>query len=61
MIDDNWWWLVHGKNRLSEADKKDYDFEKQLRNDPRWLKTQNAQQSIMDMGLQVARDMGVAY
>jgi len=30
MIDDNWWWLVHGKNRLNEADKKDYNFEKQL-------------------------------
>jgi hypothetical protein len=38
-----------------------YDFEKQLRNDPRWLKTTNAKQSVSNLGLQFAQDMGVAY
>ena len=38
-----------------------YDFEKQIRNDPRWLKTTNAKQSISGLGLQFAQDMGVAY
>jgi hypothetical protein len=56
------------KNALSAKDVKGqptttpiYDFEKQLRNDPRWLKTTNAKQSISALGLQFAQDMGVAY
>lgn len=58
--------LVRGALSAKDASGKPvatslFDFEKQLRNDPRWLKTQNAQQTIMDQGLQVARDMGVAY
>jgi hypothetical protein len=38
-----------------------YDFEKQVRNDPRWLSTTNAKQSISSLGLQFAQDMGLAY
>lgn len=38
-----------------------YDFEKQVRNDPRWLNTTNAKQSISSLGLQFAQDMGLAY
>lgn len=56
------------KGALSAKDAKGqptttpiYDFEKQLRNDPRWLKTTNAKQSISALGLQFAQDMGVAY
>ena len=40
-----------GKNML--------DFQNQLRNDPRWGKTKNAQQQTMKAGLNVLKDMGL--
>lgn len=36
-----------------------WQFEQRLKNDPRWLKTQNAQDSIMQVGRQVLQDMGL--
>jgi hypothetical protein len=36
-----------------------WKFENQLRNDPRWVKTQNAQDSIMQTGHEVLRMFGV--
>jgi hypothetical protein len=38
-----------------------YEFEQQLRNDPRWGYTQNARQSLDNVGLQVLRNFGLAY
>jgi hypothetical protein len=38
-----------------------YEFERSLRKDPRWLNTDNAKSTISSLGLQTARDMGVAY
>lgn len=38
-----------------------WQFENQLRNDPRWKKTQNAQNSLMQVAHQVLSDFGVAY
>lgn len=35
------------------------DFQKQVKNDPRWLQTQNAQDSIMGMGTQLLRNFGL--
>jgi hypothetical protein len=35
------------------------DFQQQLRSDPRWAKTQNAQDSVMNIGATVLRDMGL--
>lgn len=35
-----------------------WQFEQELRQDPRWLKTQNAQDSSMSVGRQVLRDFG---
>jgi hypothetical protein len=35
-----------------------HEFEKQLKNDPRWGKTNNARDSVMNVGLQVLRDFG---
>lgn len=35
------------------------DFERELKNDPRWNKTKNAQDSIMSAGRQVLQDMGL--
>lgn len=37
-----------------------YDFQQQLRNDPRWKKTQGAQDTAMAASLKVLRDMGLA-
>lgn len=37
-----------------------YDFQQQLRNDPRWKKTQGAQDTTMAASLKVLRDMGLA-
>lgn len=37
-----------------------YDFQNQLRNDSRWSKTDKAQDSVMDVGLKVLQDMGLA-
>lgn len=37
-----------------------YDFQQQLRNDPRWKKTQGAQDTAMSASLKVLRDMGLA-
>lgn len=36
-----------------------YSFEKTLKKDPRWLKTKNAHQSMMDLGLRIGQDMGL--
>lgn len=36
-----------------------YQFEKNLRRDPRWLKTKNAQQSVTSAGQSVLRDWGL--
>lgn len=36
-----------------------WQFEEQLRNDPRWIKTQNAQDQAMQVGRQVLQDMGM--
>jgi hypothetical protein len=35
------------------------DFQKQVKNDPRWLQTQNAQDSVMGMGTQLLRNFGL--
>ena len=40
-----------GKNLL--------DFESQLRNDPRWAKTKNAQDATMNAGFNVLQSMGL--
>lgn len=37
-----------------------YDFQQQLRNDPRWKKTQGAQDTAMSASLKVLRDMGLS-
>lgn len=36
-----------------------HDFQAQLRNDPRWAKTSKAQDSAMNVGLKVLKDMGL--
>lgn len=36
-----------------------YDFERSLRQDPRWLNTKNARQSMENTGLGILRDMGL--
>lgn len=36
-----------------------YDFQNQLRSDARWQKTSKAQDSVMDVGARVLRDMGL--
>lgn len=38
-----------------------WQFENELRNDPRWKKTQNAQDSMMQVAHQVLADFGVKY
>lgn len=38
-----------------------WDFENTLRNDPRWKKTKNAQDSVMQNAHQVLSDFGLAY
>ena len=38
-----------------------WEFENEIRNDPRWKKTNNAQNSIMQVAHQVLSDFGVAY
>lgn len=42
------------------AGKNLLDFTQQLRNDPRWAKTANAQNSTMAAGLKVLQDLGLA-
>lgn len=37
-----------------------YQFQNQLRNDPRWGKTQNAQNQAMAVGVKVLKDMGLS-
>lgn len=37
-----------------------YDFETQLKNDPRWAYTKNARQALDNVGLQVLRNFGLA-
>jgi NlpC/P60 family protein len=37
-----------------------YDFQSQVRNDPRWKKTSNAQNGVMTAGLKVLQDLGLA-
>lgn len=46
-----------GKNEVMPL----WQFENQLRSDPRWKKTQNAQNSLMQVAHQVLADFGVAY
>lgn len=36
-----------------------YEFQKQLRNDPRWRKGQGSQQKVMKVGTKVLKDMGL--
>ncbi|WP_327719882.1 transglycosylase SLT domain-containing protein [Streptomyces sp. NBC_00490] len=38
-----------------------WEFENQVRNDPRWRKTNNARESMMSVARQVAKDFGLAY
>lgn len=38
-----------------------WDFEKLLKNDPRWTKTKNARSSLDSVGRQVLQDFGLAY
>ncbi len=38
-----------------------WQFENELRSDPRWVKTQNAQNSLMQVAHQVLSDFGVSY
>lgn len=38
-----------------------WEFENQVRNDPRWRKTNNARESLMTVARQVAKDFGVAW
>lgn len=37
-----------------------WQFEQQVRKDPRWLNTQNAKQSVMDTGISILKDWGLA-
>ena len=37
-----------------------WQFEQQLRKDPRWLNTDNAKHSLMDTGIQILKDWGLA-
>jgi hypothetical protein len=36
-----------------------YDFQRQLRNDPRWAQTDKAQDNVMNTGLEVLKNMGL--
>lgn len=38
-----------------------WQFENEIRNDPRWRKTNNARESMMTVARQVAKDFGLAY
>lgn len=46
-----------GQNRI----KPIWEFENELRNDPRWKQTKNAQDSTMQVAHQVLADFGMAY
>ena len=55
------------KNALNRLDAKGkpagvnlYDFQQELRSDPRWAQTDKAKDSVMSVGVQVLRDMGLA-
>lgn len=48
---------ITGQNKI----KAIWEFENELRNDPRWKKTQNAQNSTMQVAHQVLADFGMAY
>lgn len=48
---------VTGENKVSTI----WEFENNLRNDPRWKKTQNAQNSTMQVAHQVLADFGMVY
>lgn len=55
---------IKGALQAKDADGKPvlrtlYDFENDLRKDPRWLKTKNAQQSAMNTVSRVLKDFGV--
>lgn len=54
---------LQNKNKQTGANQTMplWQFENQLRNDPRWRKTQNAQNSLMQVAHQVLSDFGVAY
>lgn len=52
--------LQGGKNSQGAWQQQTlYDFEKQLRNDPRWLKTKNARDDVSNTTNNVLRDMGL--
>lgn len=46
---------------LSREAKPLWQFENELRSDPRWAKTKNAQDSLMQVGHKVLADMGFVY
>ena len=55
------------KNTLNRLDAKGkpaginlYDFQQELRSDPRWAQTDKAKDGVMSVGVQVLRDMGLA-
>jgi len=55
------------KNALNRLDAKGkpagvnlYDFQQELRSDPRWAETDKAKDGVMSVGVQVLRDMGLA-
>jgi len=54
---------LQNKNKATGANEVMplWQFENQLRNDPRWKKTQNAQNSLMQVAHQVLADFGVKY
>lgn len=46
---------------LEKGAKPLWQFENELRNDPRWKKTKNAQDSLLQIGHKVLVDMGLAF
>jgi hypothetical protein len=48
-----------GGSGLPQQPTSVYDFEKQLRNDPRWLQTKNAQQSMMTAAQGILKNWGL--
>lgn len=53
--------LQHRDNTGKSIVKPLWEFENEIRNDPRWKKTNNAQNSMMQVAHQVLSDFGVTY
>jgi hypothetical protein len=53
--------LNYRDNKGNVGSKPLWQFENDLRKDPRWLQTNNAREGLMTVAHKVAQDMGVAY